>query len=477
MNGEKKMVFSSVVFLFYFLPCVLLVYYIAGKKYRNTALLVFSLGFYYWGGPKFIVVMLYYILVNYFMGNLMSRFINNNTRKKTVLIVALIMDFGGLIYFKYTNFIVLNINKLMFTDISVKNIVLPLGISFITFQAASYIVDVYRNDAKVQKNFINLALYLAFFPHLIAGPIVRYQTVADQIESRTENIDDFAYGIERFIFGLAKKVILANQIGYLADQVFTTDMNTMTMSLAWLGAIAYTLQIYFDFSAYSDMAIGLARMFGIKFHENFNYPYIAQSVSDFWRRWHMSLTTWFRDYVYIPLGGSRKSAIITIRNVFIVWFFTGFWHGASWNFIAWGLYFFVIVTLEKNISKRIKFKIWRPIKHAYTLFFVTIGWVIFRLTSIRAIYHYVKVMFGLENWNVHNSFAFYYLGENWIMLLLCIFFSMPVYSFIKNKYTNSNMAVQKGVLIFSPVLLMFLLLFAVMFLINSTFNPFIYFRF
>ena len=346
------MLFSSPIFLFSFLPITLFVYYIfliKTKRVKNYFLLLMSLIFYAWGEPKFIVMLIASIVINWFFGILIDK--NRENKKKSKLIIALMLlaNLSILIVFKYLGFLVTNINVIFNQNLVVPNIALPIGISFFTFQAISYVIDVYRKNGTVQKNILNVGLYLAFFPQLIAGPIVRYETVAEQINYRKENFDDFSNGVYRFIFGLSKKVLISNQMAIIADVAF--DNSPSSVLFAWLGAIAYALQIYFDFSGYSDMAIGLGAMFGFKFDENFNYPYIAKSITDFWHRWHISLSTWFRDYVYIPLGGSRCKRSRAFLNIFIVWLLTGIWHGASWNFILWGLYFFVFLIIEKSLFK------------------------------------------------------------------------------------------------------------------------------
>lgn len=345
------MVFSSLVFLFVFLPVILILYYISSNKYKNYLLLIASLFFYAWGEPTYVLIMILSIIVNYICGLLVEE--NKKTIiKKFGLILAIVFNILMLGVFKYSGFLVSNINNILNINLPLPKIALPLGISFFTFQAMSYVIDVYKKDAKVQRSILNLSLYISLFPQLVAGPIVRYQTIADQIDYREHNISKFGEGVNRFIIGLSKKVILSNSLGMLADAVFNTSVEDLTIISSWLGIIAYSLQIFFDFSGYSDMAIGLGKMFGFEFLENFNYPYISQSASEFWRRWHISLGSWFRDYVYFPLGGSRKGTLRTYINLFIVWFLTGFWHGASWTFIAWGLYFGVLIGMEKAFLEK-----------------------------------------------------------------------------------------------------------------------------
>jgi alginate O-acetyltransferase complex protein AlgI len=391
------MVFSNLFFLFIFLPIVLLLYFVLKKEWRNYWLLLVSLFFYAWGEPKYIVLMMLSILLNYVFGLLVEKYRERQKLKLFLLWVAILGNLAILGFYKYANFFVEYFNLIFHTNFHVEQIPLPIGISFYTFQALSYVVDVYRKDAKVQRNFFDLALYVSLFPQLVAGPIVRYNTVAEEIKKRTITIDGFSEGIKRFILGLAKKVILANPLGALADNIFTTDPGDMTMTTAWIGIIAYTLQIYFDFSGYSDMAIGLGKMFGFNFLENFNYPYISRSISDFWRRWHISLSSWFRDYVYIPLGGNRVSKIKFYRNLLIVWTITGFWHGASLTFLSWGLYYGIIISLERLGLEKVLKKLWRPFQHLYVLIIVMIGWVFFRADSFDYSFDYLQVMFGMSS--------------------------------------------------------------------------------
>ena len=387
------MVFSSMTFIWIFLPILLFVYYISKEKYRNIILLIFSLIFYSWGEPKYIVLMLISILVNYIFGRILDK-CNKKKNKTIVLIFSIIFNLGLLVYFKYFNFIATNIDNIIGNNvIPNKNIVLPIGISFYTFQIMSYIIDLYRGDIKVQKNLLNLALYISFFPQLIAGPIVKYKDIDEQLQKRTVTIEKFSNGIKRFVYGLAKKVIFANTLAYIADTIFNSNIEFLNMPIAWLGAICYTLQIYFDFSGYSDMAIGLGKMFGFEFMENFNLPYISESITEFWRRWHISLSTWFKEYLYIPLGGNRKGKIRTYINLLIVFFATGIWHGASWNFVVWGLFngFFLVIEriklkelLDKN---KLKF-----INHIYALLVIIFGWVLFRADTLKSALQYMKIM-------------------------------------------------------------------------------------
>ena len=466
------MVFSSTIFIFLFLPLVLLCYFLAPKKLKNYILLLFSLVFYIFGGPKFLVVLLLVVLIDY-IGAIL---INKTKKKKLFLILTLILNIATLVYFKYTGFFLENLNNFFGFEITIPDIVLPIGISFYTFQAMSYVIDVYRNKVALQKNYFILLLYVSLFPQLVAGPIVRYETIEKELKTRKTTFQDVEYGIRRFILGLAKKVIIANQMGALADTIFTSsDIST---PVAWLGAIAYMFQIYFDFSAYSDMAIGLGRIFGFKFLENFNFPYISKSITEFWRRWHISLSTWFRDYIYIPLGGNRKGIRRQIINLFIVWLLTGFWHGAEWNFIIWGLYYFVFLMLEKFVFNKVLAKTLNVIRHVYTLFIILIGWVIFRCDSLTSLKEMFVSMFTLKITEFSFNELLIYLETYAIYFVLAIIFSMPVYYKIVDKINSLKEGKLKLALnIFHYGSLIIVFIITIMFLAYSSYNPFIYFRF
>ncbi|OHW61820.1 peptidoglycan O-acetyltransferase [Andreesenia angusta] len=473
------MLFSSLIFLFVFLPSVLVLYYALGKKFRNIVLLGFSLFFYAYGGPKYLLVMLFSIAMNYVFGLMVERFREDHMSAKRVLTFSGIGNLTIIGYYKYTDFFIQNINTVFRAELPYAEIVMPIGISFFTFQGMSYVIDIYRGHGKVQKNPLNVALYISLFPQLIAGPIVRYETVADQIEGRVENFDKFVSGISRFIVGLSKKVLLANSMGLIADEVFANQPADISVLLSWIGAIAYTGQIYFDFSGYSDMAIGLGRMFGFEFLENFNYPYISKSVTEFWRRWHISLSTWFRDYVYIPLGGNKVSKVKHLRNIFAVWMLTGLWHGASWNFVSWGLYFGVILVVEKFfIGERIG-KLWAPLRHIYTMTLVVVGWIMFRSETLGYAGEYLAVMFGASHQELLSDQAMYYLTEYRMEFLLAIVASTPIYRSIKEKLSTFQTGswVERVEAFASPIVLSSMFLLCIMNLVNSTFNPFIYFRF
>lgn len=472
------MVFSSTLFVFGFLPLLLLCYFIAAPQYRNYILLIFSLVFYGWGGPKYLVLMCFVVFADYAFALAIAQTKKIGLRKLFV-VLSVVANLGVLGYYKYTNFLVDNINHVAHTNIQIADIVLPIGISFFTFQAMSYVIDVYRGDVAVQKNPFYVMLYVSLFPQLVAGPIVRYKTVENEIKDRTITVDDFAAGLERFILGFAKKIIIANNVGALADKIF--GMAQVDMSLAWVGAVSYTLQIYFDFSAYSDMAIGLGRIFGFHFDENFNFPYIATSVADFWKRWHISLTNWFRDYVYIPLGGNRKGMPRMYVNMFIIWTLTGVWHGAEWNFILWGMYYFVFQAAEKLFLGKILSKLPKVIQHIYALFVITVGWVIFRCDSgLSQCARYLKSLFSMQVTDRGLTFIRVYASQYGIYVLLGIIFSIPFYRVIKKwcqtKLEGKDKAKAVAAVV-GYIALLGLFYISVLFLVNSTYNPFIYFRF
>lgn len=474
------MVFSSVMFLFFFLPAVFLCYFIIPKKLRtarNIVLLIFSLAFYAWGEPRYIILMIVSIIINYSSGLIIEIFRDRSQKiKKISLISSIILNIALLAYFKYFTFFAESFVNAFSIDVKVAQILLPIGISFYTFQGLSYVVDVYRNEAPAQKNPLNIALYISLFPQLIAGPIVRYKTVAEEIKSRNECAEDFAQGVRRFMFGFAKKMLLANTMGAVADEIFALNIDTLPFDLAWLGALTFQFQIYFDFSGYSDMAIGLGKMFGFHFLENFNYPLISKSVTEFWRRWHMSLGTWFRDYVYIPLGGNRVSPLRHIFNIFVVWALTGIWHGANWTFMAWGIYFAIFLILEKFFLSKVLSKLPKIICHIYCLFLTTISWVIFNSPSLSFAFKYISRMFTFGD--ITDRFR-YLLSQNLLCILLCIICSIPFTQIMKkrlDKITNENLKV----ILFdypSGIIAAGVFTISILYLINSTFNAFIYFRF
>ena len=470
------MVFSSITFLFYFLPIVLLAYYIVPKKFKNIILLISSLTFYFWGEPKNIYIMISMIILSYIGGLIIGRLKEKKkiTFAKIVLAVTIIFDLAALFYFKYIDFFIRNINLYLNKEIDLLGVILPIGISFFTFQIISYVIDVYREEAKVQKNIFNLALYVSLFPQLIAGPIVRYKDVEKQIVERTHTVEKFSNGITRFVIGLSKKVLIANVLGEVIN-IFGTS-NDGTITFYWMYAIANMLQIYFDFSGYSDMAIGLGKMFGFEFLENFNYPYIATSITEFWRRWHMSLSFWFKDYVYIPLGGNRKGIIRQIINILIVWFLTGFWHGANWNFIIWGMYFGLILLIEKVFLLKVLDKTPRFINRIYVLFIVLISFIIFSNENLNICAEYIKGLFVSSNGLITNV-SKYYLNSYLVMFIIGIIGSTPLMKNIVLKIKNKNERLKSIVNVLEIVTVMVLFVVSVSYIIDGSFNPFLYFRF
>ena len=462
------MVFSSLSFLFYFLPTILFLYYILPKKFRygrNFVLLIGSLFFYFVGEPKAIVVMLLSIFINYIGGIAVNS--GGEKQRKISLTIVVVLNLTILFYYKYLMFIVGNLSKIFDFSVETKSIYMPIGISFFTFQGMSYVFDVYMKNAEVKKNPLDIALYISLFPQLIAGPIVRYKTVADEIDGRVETLDLFSTGVIRFIVGLSKKVLLANKFGIIADEIFKLNGNyNLSVPLSWFGVLMFALQIYYDFSGYSDMAIGLGKMFGFNFLENFDYPYISKSITEFWRRWHMSLGTWFRDYIYIPLGGNRVSVPRHILNMFIVWFLTGFWHGASWNYIIWGLYFFVFLVIEKYVFGNKFEKVPKIFRHLYALIVILVGWVIFKEENSFLLLKYLKAMFSVGLKPTIGGVT-YYLKEYYIEIFLGIIFSANILkAFEKGKKTIPAISIYFILLILSIVSLF-----------SSSYNPFIYFRF
>lgn len=472
------MLFSSITFLFAFLPVVLLVYYVLPKKLKNAVLLVFSLVFYAWGEPKYVLVMIASVLVGYGLGLLTAGFKSKGKMRsaKLMVILAVGINLGILLFFKYSGFFAENLNRIPGISIPVLALALPLGISFYTFQILSYSVDVYRGTVEVQKSIVNLAAYITLFPQLIAGPIVRYETVEKELKDRQETVDDFGEGARRFILGLGKKVLIANVAGELYDTLSVLTPAENSVMLSWICAFAFSLQIYFDFSGYSDMAIGLGRMFGFHFLENFNYPYISRNITDFWRRWHISLSSWFRDYVYIPLGGNRKGRLKTLRNMFIVWLLTGFWHGASWNFILWGLYYFVLLMLEKNGLGRLLEKLPKVFQHIYALFFINLGWVIFSYDKMADLLGALRNMFGFGGLPFINERTMFYLLSYGLFLIIACVAATP----LPGKTVTRVVKRVHGEKVESVGLLLFLftvLLLSTAFLASDAFNPFLYFRF
>lgn len=466
------MLFSSMSFIFVFLPIVCSLYLVTRKELHNPILLFASIIFYAWGEPRYLAIMLLSILINYTGAICIEKYKNH---KKLALGLTVAANLGFLIYFKYFNFILNNINSLLHSHLNFIDVIMPIGISFYTFQAISYIVDVYRGECKAQRDIYKLALFICLFPQLIAGPIVKYHDIAEQIDSREVNFEKVNLGVKRFIIGLSKKMLIANTLGAVADKIFTQAPDTFSPLVAWIGSIAYSFQIFYDFSGYSDMAIGLGLIFGFKFLENFNYPYISKSITEFWRRWHISLSTWFKQYLYIPLGGNRISPKRTYINLAIVFLFTGFWHGASWNFIFWGLWNGFFIILEKATGwHNDTDKPWiNFLKHLYTIFIFVIGWVFFRSDNLHYAVTYIANMFGCVK--VHDELYYLnYYGDSIeiITLFVAILCAMPIFSKILEIKKE-----QKLLKIFINIWLLFLFVLSTAAVASSTYNPFIYFRF
>ena len=462
------MVFTSISFIYYFLPLLLICYFVVPKKFRNIILLMFSVLFYFYGEPKYILLMLIEVLISYVVGLLIDKYKNKN-----ILIIGIFIHVLLFGIFKYFNFVIINVNNLFHSNLNLLNVVLPIGISFYTFQIISYEIDVYNKKVNVQSNILKYFLYVFLFPQLIAGPIVRYQDVNNEIDNRNVTFEMFARGVRRFIIGLSKKVIIANNLGELCN--IYLNLGDKSVLFTWIFAISYMLQIYFDFSGYSDIAIGLGKMLGFNFPENFNYPYMAKSITDFWRRWHMTLSSWFRDYVYIPLGGNKKGVLKQIRNILIVWSLTGLWHGASWNFIVWGLYFGILLILEKFILKKYFNNVPKFIKGIYTLFFVMISFVIFQGDNLSSAFNIIKGLFGLNGELFINNVTLYYLRGYVLFIVLGV---IGATNYVKNLVIKiSNGKGKKIINILEPIYLLILLIIVTMYLIDSSYNPFLYFRF
>jgi len=462
------MVFTSINFLYYFLPTVLILYFIVPKKYKNLLLLISSLLFYFYGEPKYIILMIIEIVLAYFEARLIEKY-----KSKEIFIFSIFIHVLLLCIFKYTNFLITNINGIFNTNISLLNIVLPIGISFYTFQIISYLVDVYKEKVKAQKNFISLATYVSLFPQLIAGPIVRYETINDELDNRKQTFNDFSSGISRFIIGLSKKVLIANILGELCN-IFILS-NEKTVLFYWIYGISYSLQIYFDFSAYSDMAIGLGRMFGFHFMENFDYPYISKSITEFWRRWHISLSSWFKDYVYIPLGGSREGTFKLIRNILIVWLLTGLWHGSEWTFVIWGMFIGILLVIEKLLLNKYIEKLPSIVRRIYTLFIIMISFIIFSGSNINESFNNIVGLFNFSNPFI-NKFTIHYLKDYGLVLIIAIFLSTPI---LKNTIIKlkKNKKINNIINILDIIVLLILLVIVTSYLIDSSYNPFLYFRF
>lgn len=465
------MLFTSISFLYYFLPALIIIYFITPKKYKNIILLIASLLFYFYGEPKYVFLMIAEIIIAYIGAILIDKYKNQS---KNILITTLFIHVFLLIIFKYTDFIIQTINDISNANIKLLNIALPIGISFYTFQIISYIIDVYNGKVNVQKNIIKLATYVSLFPQLVAGPIVRYQTVEKELDDRVHSFNNFAYGIRRFTIGLAKKVLIANALGELCSKTFLADEKTIVFF--WIFGISYMLQLYFDFSAYSDMAIGLGRIFGFHFPENFNYPYISKSITEFWRRWHISLSTWFKDYVYIPLGGNREGKYKQIRNILIVWLLTGIWHGANWTFLIWGLLFGIILIIEKIWLNKFMEKLPSFIRRIYVLFIVMILFIIFNSDNMSVALTNIKGVFGMNGEAFVNDYTLHYLKSYLPVLIIALLGSTPFIKILidklrKNKYVNNIIN------ILEPILIVVILVVVTSYLIDNSYNPFLYFRF
>ena len=470
------MLFSSMIFLWLFLPVVFISYYLIKKEYRNILLLIASIIFYAWGGVSYTLIMFSSIIINYIFALLIDKAIeeNNKLKKKIYLALCIVINLSILGYFKYTDFAISIINSISGKElIPLKNIVLPIGISFYTFQALSYVIDVYREHNKAQKNIINLALYISFFPQLIAGPIVKYHDIDTQITERKESLENISYGIKRFIYGLSKKVILANMFALSCDEILKQPIGYIGTALVWVAAILYTLQIYYDFSGYSDMAIGLGHMFGFKFLENFNYPYISKSVQEFWRRWHISLSTWFKEYLYIPLGGNRKGKYFTYLNLLIVFFATGLWHGASFNFILWGLWHGLFLVIERIfLSKLLEKNKLKFLNHIYVILVFVLGWVLFRANDLKHALELYKLMFSYKE-SIFTVRYFFYPQT-----LVCFIFGILFSGLFQSIFPKIREAIFSSRVYVLESIIQFILLFiCIMYLVNGTYNPFIYFRF
>lgn len=465
------MLFSSIIFLFVFLPVVIAGYYILPFKAKNLWLLLSSLFFYFYGEPKYLVIMISVITMSYLFGLVTEK--AKGTARKVILALSVALTLSALIYFKYTDFFISSVNGIFGTNIDLIGIALPIGISFYTFQAISYNIDVYRGDVPAQKNPLKLALYVSLFPQLVAGPIVRYSDIEKALTERQHSIDNFSFGVRRFVTGLAKKVLLANSLGSLCESFRATeDKSTLFF---WIYAVAYCLQVYFDFSGYSDMAIGLGKIFGFEFMENFRYPYISKSVTEFWRRWHISLGSWFRDYVYIPMGGNRVKTPRFFFNILTVWFLTGFWHGADWTFIIWGLYFAVLLLIEKSIPKKIKDAVPAVFGHIYLIFAVIIGFVIFNGNGVEGVLSDLKGMFT-SAYPLCTDITIYYLRSYAVLLCAGIFAATPAGKLAVQKLSDTKIG-SKITAVAEPLFVVAVLVAVTAYLVDGSYNPFLYFRF
>lgn len=467
------MVFSSLVFLFFFLPIVMLLYFVLPTKARNIIILISGLFFYAWGEPKYIIIMVISTAIDYTAGRLIDKYDNSPKKRTAFLLVSVLMNIGLLAVFKYSSFIITSLNALLNINIPDPQLPLPIGISFYTFQSMSYTIDLYLRNIKVQKNFISFTSYVTLFPQIVAGPIVRYEDVAKEIDDREVNVSLVSQGIAKFLKGLAKKVLLANNIGLIWTQVKAMDYSEISTATAWLGILAFTFQIYFDFSGYSDMAVGLGKMLGFNFPKNFDHPYMSKSISEFWRRWHITLGSWFRSYVYIPLGGNRKGLARTIFNLFVVWALTGLWHGSSWNFVLWGLYFGILIALERLGWGKILEKLPSFVSTLYTFILVIFGWVLFDTNTLTDAWNFFKAMFGNTGVLFDSTSAYLFMG-NIAIFVLCIFASTDWFTRITDKLKEKKELIYNAAL---PVAQLTVLLVCTSYLVDATYNPFLYFRF
>ena len=467
------MLFSSTPFLYWFLPCVLILYIVTPRRLKNATLLLSSLFFYGWGEPRYVIWMILAIVMGYMFGLLIEHFQNTPHLAKLFLVFSVTSSLAMLGYFKYADFFIQNFNAVTGLSVPLLKVTLPIGISFYTFQILSYTVDVYRQEVKAQKNIIDLAAYVALFPQLIAGPIVRYSDVADQLKKRTHSVEKTVLGMRRFIIGLGKKIMIANQLGELCS-VFRNS-SEQSVLFFWLYAVAYSLHVYFDFSGYSDMAIGLGKIFGFDFLENFNYPFISKSITEFWRRWHMSLGSWFRDYVYIPLGGNRVSVPRHLFNIFVVWMLTGLWHGAAWNFIVWGLYFAILLIVEKVwLLKHLKNS--RILSHIYVVILAVVSFVVFDATSMGQAFSYIGAMFGVGEYPLVSAEFFYYLRSYFVILVIAVIGATPIPKKIINGINQTSLG-DTVMTIVEPLAISTLLIVCTAYLVDGSYNPFLYFRF
>ncbi len=469
------MLFSSIPFLYYFVPIVFVLYFLVPNKLKNFILLVASLFFYAWGEPSYVIIMIGVSVVGYIFGLLIDRFRSKKSLSKLFMVLSIVITFGILALFKYADFIISNINTLFKSNINLLKLALPIGISFYTFQIASYTIDLYRGNIKVQKSLIKFMTYVSMFPQLIAGPIVRYSDIEKEINERKVTIDEASYGIRRFVIGFAKKILLANVLGEFCD--IAKSSSNMSVMFMWAYIIAYSLHIYFDFSGYSDMAIGLGRILGFHFPENFNYPYISKSITEFWRRWHMTLSGWFRDYVYIPLGGNRVSKIKWFRNILVVWAFTGLWHGASWNFVLWGLYFALILLLEKLVLKKWLDKAPSIIQRIYSLILIMISWIIFDAGTVGEIAYRLSVLFGFAKLPFTNVETLYYVRSYLVVFIIGIISATPLFKIACEKLHEKNETSRRIINVLEIACVLVLTVVGTGYLIDGSFNPFLYFRF